>query len=728
MATLSSPRHLRNRTTPAIPAPRQISRIPVSSAHRTRTVPPGLIINPEVARNTPVPRSRSNSLDSLDDFDFDNMPANDPPSIITPGTRMNPPVINQTSEKLTDKHFKTYQKHCVSWLATVHPKVDAKKVVPLLAPGLVHQQLETYYDARSAQLDGKTVEEFVDALRARSHGPEHYKRIHENLKKAKQGALHVNDWFEFVIVAADKLAASKKYALTDRDRIATIRDGLSVRMKNKLLERKDIKEYGDSIADGSCVDVEKWTIYQDKLQEIQELINAQEENEAGDGGSRARPSVAAINNFAGIPAPTWPGASLPAYPMPQPGNAGYMAVAAVTADAGTRSLEEWFTLRYLVNGCLKCLMPWQNHRGADKKCQDPDHDAPERNLRWCLDWASANPNGFENAALAPGFQPRRPTNVSAEDISNTIAYNMAERGLKPHLVPEFYRRFRPDLFAGAPRPQSYAPGSRRAMPPPSAPRADVGYGPATGANRVPVPQPSGPYGVPPAPRAQNNFTMPTAPANVGVLFQHSSYDIPGQGYSAWQPQAPSRFNVASINSGRGRQTNFHAAAVLGDYPTDDYDSAGNSSHSSYGNTTHTRHGDNFPNDSRGTSRARRAPSRSRERSPSERVTRARQATDSPRYERTERKLPHSRGRKEGWSRSGLTDDDMKKFLASRLHSPSPDNRRPSRRAREEGNESLPELLDMTDDEEGLRSASLEEVAQRKRAREDDLIREGRSDR
>ncbi|KAF8916920.1 hypothetical protein CPB85DRAFT_1250666 [Mucidula mucida] len=707
MATLSSPRHLRNRTTPAIPVPRQISRIPVSSARRTRGISQGLNDDPEVARNNPAnhspsnslaAHSRSNSLDSLDDFDLDIMPSNDPPAIITPGTRMNPPVINQTSEKLTDKHFKTYQKHCVSWLATVHPKADPKKVVPLLAPGLVHQQLENYYDARSTQLDVKTVEEFVDALRARSHGPEHFKHIYENLKKAKQGTLHVNDWFEFVIVTADKLAGSKKYALTDRDRIATIRDGLSVRMKNKILERKDIEEYGDSIADGSCVDAEKWTKYQDKLQEIQELINAQEENEAGDGNTRNRPSVAAINNFAGIPAPVWPGASIPSYNMPQPGSAGYAAVAAVTADAGVRSLEEWFTLRYMVNGCLKCLMPWQNHRGADNKCRDPEANCPERNLRWCLDWASANPNGFENATLAPGFQPRRPTNVSAEDIGNTIAYNMAERGLKTHLIPDFYRRFRPDLFVGVPPPQAHAPGSRRVIPPPRAPQNNAGYTPGTGSNSVPVPAPSRSFGTHTG-ATQNNFAMPAAPTNVGVLFQHSSYDIPGQSYSAWQPQTASRSNVASVNVGRGRQmphSGLNTAAVLGEYPNNDYDSSADMSGNSHRYASRTR---SF-------SRSRAAPSRSRERSPSERVTRARQATDSPRYERTERKLPANRDRKEGWSRSGLTERDMKDFLASRAHSPSPADRRPSQRVRDslktsrtnEG-EVLPELFDVTDDEE-----------------------------
>ncbi|KAF8919084.1 hypothetical protein CPB85DRAFT_1249362 [Mucidula mucida] len=386
MSSASSPRQLRNRMTPAIPAipaPRLVSRIPVSTTNRPRTTTRGLTTIPEVAESTRTPRSRSNSLDSFEDFSFTDMPTNDP---IGGSSRhaFGASTINQTSEKLTDKHFNTYLKQCTSWLAAIHLKADPKKVVPLLAPRLLHQTLETYYNARAKQLDGKTVEEYVDALKARSHGPEHYKHIHENLKKAKQGNLHVNNWYEYVIVAADKLASSKKYALTDRDRIATIRDGLSVRMKNKLLERKDVEDYGDSIADGSNTDAEKWTKYQDKLQEIQELINAQEENKTNDG--RSRFSVASTReNFGGMPNPVWSGASLPSYVAPQPGSVHYPAVAAITADAGVRTLEEWFTIRYIVNGCLRCWLPWQNHQGADNKCQEPAPDG-EHTLKWCFDW------------------------------------------------------------------------------------------------------------------------------------------------------------------------------------------------------------------------------------------------------------------------------------------------------------------------------------------------------
>ncbi|KAF8880714.1 hypothetical protein CPB85DRAFT_1442935 [Mucidula mucida] len=639
------------------------------------------------------------------------MPPSDPVAVVVAGTRLAPPIINQTSDKLTDKHFNMYLKQCTSWLAAVHPKADPKKVVPLLAPELLHQTLETYYDTRAKQLDSKTVEEYVDALKARSHGPEHYKHIHENLKKAKQGNLHVNDWYKFVIVAADKLASSKKYALTDRDRITTIRDGLSVRMKNKLLERRDVEDYGDTIADGSNTDAEKWTKYQDRLQEIQELINAQEENKANDG--RARSSVASTReNFGGIPNPAWSGASLPAYVAPQLGSAHFSAVAAVTADAGVRTLKEWFTIRYIVNGCLQCWLPWQNHRGADNKCREPPPDG-EHTLKWCFNWAAANPSGFENAALAPGFQPRQPTSVSADDIANMILYNMHKRQLKPHLVPEFYRRYKPDLFINAPAPQVYAPGSRR--PTNTAQRNN--YGHATGSNTVPIPTSvppnSGGYRQPQAPPAPSgNFAVPPPPTGVGVLFQHSSYDIPDQRYNAWQSQRPSANNVASIG-GCGRQNYSHStAAVMGEYPNNNYESSDEFTNIDGGGFSRTsRQGDRTRGRSplRQRDRARaRSPLRSRNRS-SEHVTRARQATDSPRYERRERKLPTAPERKDGRKRPSITEEEMRTFASARL--PSPLDRlflrkaKDARRTVSENDNYLPELIDATDNKDDWENAS-----------------------
>ncbi|KAF8872064.1 hypothetical protein CPB85DRAFT_1260939 [Mucidula mucida] len=470
------------------------------------------------------------------------MPTNNPIVVVVPGTCLAPSTINQTSEKLTDKHFNTYLKQCTSWLAAIHPKADPKKVVPLLAPRLLHQTLETYYNARAKQLDGKTVEEYVDALKARSHGPKHYKHIHENLKKAKQGNLHVNNWYEYVIVAADKLASSKKYALTDRDRIATIRDGLSVRMKNKLLERKDVEDYGDSIADGLNTDAEKWTKYHDKLQEIQELINAQEENKTNDG--RSRFSVASTRkNFGGMPNPVWSGASLPSYVAPQPGSVHYPAVAAITADAGVRTLEEWFTIRYI----------------------EPAPDG-EHTLKWCFDWAAANPNGFENAALAPGFQPRRPTSVSAEDIANVISYNMLERQLKPHLVPKFYRRYKPDLLINTPAPK-HGPLDPVAL-------QFLSRGIIMDMPRAPTPSRS------PRPLSQTleviSRPQPLPQTPTAIVNPYPSLleilESPLLQQTAWQPQGTSTTNVASVG-GRGRQSFSHsAAAVMGEYPNNDYDS------------------------------------------------------------------------------------------------------------------------------------------------------------
>ncbi len=107
------------------------------------------------------------------------------------------------------------------------------------------------------------------------------------------------------------------------------------------------------------------------------------------------------------------------------------------------------------------------------------------------------------------------------------------------------------------------------------------------------------------------------------------------------------------------------------------------------------------------------------------MTCARQATDSPRYERRERKLPTAPGRKDRRNRTNVAEEELRAFSSS-TRLPSPLDRRFSckaeaRRTVSEGDGKLPELIDATDDEDNDNTLHGEEFDAEAEAEEEEVV-------
>lgn len=98
----------------------------------------------------------------------------------------------------------------------------------------------------------------------------------------------------------------------------------------------------------------------------------------------------------------------------------------IAAQRHRLSSEELFTLAELAHGCLKCLMPFQNHISCSGLCDSPAFTPgmpsyQPRNVKWVNEWTCLNPAGFKNHnANAPTAAARVPYTITQDTIHRAI--------------------------------------------------------------------------------------------------------------------------------------------------------------------------------------------------------------------------------------------------------------------------------------------------------------------
>ncbi len=126
--------------------------------------------------------------------------------------------------------------------------------------------------------------------------------------------------------------------------------------------------------------------------------------------------------------PTFP----PAFSTQNPG-----FVNAIAAQCHKLSTEELFTLVELMHGCLKCLMPFQNHISRSGLCDSlalvpgmPGYQPHD--VKWVNEWTCLNPTGFKNQnAGAPSAAPCVPYTITPDTIRCGIEHAQGHGRLIP---------------------------------------------------------------------------------------------------------------------------------------------------------------------------------------------------------------------------------------------------------------------------------------------------------
>lgn len=172
----------------------------------------------------------------------------------------------------------------------------------------------------------------------------------------------------------------------------------------------------------------------------------------------------------------------------------------------------------------------------------------ERDLTFCVQWATANPSGRKFGTVATNLYPRRSCMPTSDNIIALITRQMAE-GFHPTSIPQCYRDFAPHLFVGARPPNTYGPGQQELLQQGNNNQANT-----NNTNSFVVPTPSvlpknnahtsGPNAIP---VAQNSCNA------VAVLGEMNTFDDARTGQQAWVHYGTGiQNNVASFMPARGR--------------------------------------------------------------------------------------------------------------------------------------------------------------------------------
>ncbi len=362
---------------------------------------------------------------------------------IVPGTLKAP--VHFTDGPVTLDLFEDYSEHCKIYLREYHNKVPANAVLPKHISGIECKKLHNAYLLDRAAYNVMTLNNFLNALRQHSFGPDWAINQAQKIKTMKQDGQPINQWFVNVFTVCHILTGLLE-EIKDPKLITFLVDamdpGLCQALSTETHELSNKIKAGTTKADDDETFAKWHSLINKTDQQIRqndvcllELIRAKIlsfSQSQTDFQSNAPSS--SYQQFP--PCPSSSAAALPGFPpafVTQ--NPGF--VNAIAAQHYKLSAEELFMLVELTHGCLKCLMPFQNHISRSGLCDSPalvsgmpgyqPHD-----MKWVNEWIHLNPTGFKNwNAGAPSAAPCVPYTIMPDTIHCGIECAQG-RG---HLIP-----------------------------------------------------------------------------------------------------------------------------------------------------------------------------------------------------------------------------------------------------------------------------------------------------
>ncbi|KAK0235655.1 hypothetical protein EDD85DRAFT_953486 [Armillaria nabsnona] len=323
-----------------------------------------------------------------------------PPSTtlhIVPGTSKAPPRFTEGPVSLA--LYEDYSEHCHVYLCEHHKKVTDDAVVPKIISGF----------GSTWALDQA-----------------------QRVKAMRQNGLPLKQWFVNVFAASHILTGLPE-EIKDAKLITFLINAMDAGLRTSLTT--ETHELSNKIKAGTANNTNgetfaKWRLLvnkaDEKIQEnnvrLLEMVCSQLP-----GFSQTLPANEFQSNTPSSSYHTLPTASsftaaiVPLF-SPAFSNQNLNFITAVAAQCHCLSSEELFTLAELAHGCLKCLMPFQNHISRSGLCDSPavtpgmpSHQPCD--VKWVNEWMCLNPAGFKNCNTgAPSAAARIPYTITQDTI------------------------------------------------------------------------------------------------------------------------------------------------------------------------------------------------------------------------------------------------------------------------------------------------------------------------